>query len=46
MNTRTKKFLLKEYIKEEKKKVEQILEDSKVEKFIRYSLQGGSTSCN
>jgi len=39
-------LIKKEYIKEEKKKVEQILEDSKVEKFIRYSLQGGSTSCN
>lgn len=38
-------LIKQEYIKDEKKKVEQILGDNKVEKFIRYSLQGGPTSC-
>ncbi len=38
-------LIKQEYIKDDKQKVEQILGDIKVEKFLRYSLEGESSSC-
>ena len=38
-------LLKQEYIKDDKQKIEQILDDANVEKFVRYSLEGITTSC-
>ena len=38
-------LIKQEYIKDDKQKIEQILGDTNVEKFVRYSLEGTTASC-